>query len=115
MKRLYAIFKRIEKKEMFDDIKSLYNLLDELSINFNLENVKKKVISDIENNFFQLLLESEELSIYLTYWRSIDMLSLEIISKNIDPFSIYEYLKNKFTPKYYSISTQQIQKRDLHE
>ncbi|RIB35450.1 MAG: hypothetical protein BXU00_01655 [Candidatus Nanoclepta minutus] len=115
MKRLYAIFKRIEKKEIFDDMKALYNLADELSINFNLENVKKKVISDIENNFFQLLLESKELSVYLTYWRSIDMLSLEVISKNIDPFSIYEHLKNTFIPKYYSVSIQQTQKQDLYE
>jgi len=114
MKQIYVVFKRIENKDVFDDIKKMYVLLDDLSVNFDLREENKKAIADPENNFYQMLLESKEVSIYITYWKSIDLLTIEILTEKIDPFKIYEYLKNKFCPKYWSISEQQSQMQDLN-
>jgi len=114
MKQLYAVFKKIGSKEIFDDIKKMYLFLDEFSINFDLKDTNKKVISDLESNFYQMMLESKEISIYITYWKSIDLLTIEILTEKIDPFKIYEYFKNKFSPKYWSISMQQNQMQDLN-
>jgi len=114
MKQLYVVFKRIENKEIFEDIKKMYLFLDEISINFDLRDTNKKVISDPENNFYQIMLESKEISIYITYWKSIDLLTIEILAEKVDPFKIYEYFKNKLSPKYWSISMRQNQMQDLN-
>jgi len=111
MKQLYAVFKRIENKNIFEDIKMLYLFLDNLLLEFDLNEINKKIITDPENRFYQMLLESEEVSVYITYWMSIDLLTIEIVARKVDPFKIYEYLKNKFSPKYWSISMQQNQKQ----
>jgi len=111
MKRLYVVFKRVENKNIFEDIKMLYLFLDSLSVDFNLNETNRKVIADPESKFYQMLLESKEASVYITYWMSIDLLTIEIITEKIDPFKIYEYLKNKFSPRYWSISIQQNQKQ----
>jgi len=109
MKQLYVVFKKIGNKDMFEDIKKMYLFLDEISINFDLNDTNKRVISDLESNFYQMMLESKRVSIYITYWKSIDLLIIEILTEKIDPFKIYEHLKNRFSPKYWSVSVKQNQ------